>query len=38
MKTTVEKNVGTIIQIIGPVMDIQFSAGILPSIYNALII
>ena len=38
MKTTVENNVGTITQIIGPVMDIEFSAGNMPSIYNALIV
>lgn len=31
-------NVGTIIQIIGPVMDISFSPGKMPSIYNSLII
>ena len=29
---------GTIIQIIGPVMDISFSAGKMPSIYNALVV
>ena len=38
MKTTVENNVGTITQIIGPVMDIEFSAGNMPSIYNALVV
>lgn len=38
MKTTTEKNQGTITQIIGPVMDIQFSAGKMPSIYNAIIV
>ena len=38
MKTTVENNVGTITQIIGPVMDIAFSAGNMPSIYNALVV
>jgi F-type H+-transporting ATPase subunit beta len=38
MKTTVENNVGKITQIIGPVMDIEFSAGKMPSIYNALIV
>jgi F-type H+-transporting ATPase subunit beta len=38
MKTTVENNVGTITQIIGPVMDIEFSAGNMPSIYNAIIV
>jgi len=38
MKTTVENNVGTITQIIGPVMDIEFSAGNMPSIYNAIVV
>ena len=38
MKTTVKNNVGTITQIIGPVMDIEFSAGNMPSIYNALVV
>jgi len=30
------KNVGTIVQIIGPVVDVEFEAGHLPAIYNAL--
>ncbi len=37
MVTTAEKtNVGYITQIIGPVLDIKFTAGALPKIYNAL--
>jgi F-type H+-transporting ATPase subunit beta len=31
-----EKNVGKIVQIIGPVIDVEFEAGHLPDIYNAL--
>src|SRR6267154_277518 len=31
-----ETNVGTIVQVIGPVLDIEFQAGHLPEIYNAL--
>src|SRR5437773_2071056 len=31
-----DKNVGTIVQIIGPVIDVEFEAGHLPEIYNAL--
>lgn len=38
MKSTVNSNTGTILQIIGPVMDISFPAGKMPSIYNSLII
>nr|AEW12992.1 ATPase beta subunit [Strombomonas acuminata] len=38
MKSTVNLNTGTILQIIGPVMDISFPPGKMPSIYNSLII
>ncbi len=39
MVTTAEKtNVGYISQIIGPVVDVRFSAGQMPRIYNALVI
>nr|AEW12961.2 ATPase beta subunit [Colacium vesiculosum] len=38
MKSAVNVNEGTILQIIGPVMDISFSSGKMPSIYNSLII
>ena len=38
MKSTVNLNSGTILQIIGPVMDIAFPPGRMPSIYNSLII
>ncbi|MFW5980408.1 MAG: F0F1 ATP synthase subunit beta [Halanaerobiaceae bacterium] len=30
-----EKNVGRVVQVIGPVVDIEFSSGELPEIYNA---
>ncbi len=36
MVTTVEKNIGYITQIIGPVVDVQFPSGKMPPIYNAL--
>jgi len=35
---TKNKNVGRIIQIIGPVVDISFPQGIVPNIYNAVVI
>jgi F-type H+-transporting ATPase subunit beta len=38
MKPTLSLNTGTILQIIGPVMDITFPAGKMPNIYNSLII
>ena len=39
MVTTAEKtNIGLITQIIGPVLDVKFSNGNMPQIYNALII
>lgn len=38
LKTSVTQNVGTITQIIGPVMDIAFPQGKMPNIYNAVII
>ncbi len=31
-----EKRVGRIVQVIGPVLDVEFEAGHLPEIYNAL--
>ena len=31
-------SVGTVVQVIGPVVDVRFEAGSLPSIYNALVI
>jgi F-type H+-transporting ATPase subunit beta len=36
MVATTEKNVGKIVQIIGPVIDAEFPSGKLPRIYNAL--
>lgn len=39
MVTTTEKqNIGNITQIIGPVVDVEFPAGKMPQIYNALVI
>ena len=38
MKVNSNLNIGTVIQIIGPVMDISFSPGNMPGIYNALVI
>ncbi|HYK40786.1 MAG TPA: F0F1 ATP synthase subunit beta, partial [Thermoanaerobaculia bacterium] len=32
------KNIGHIVQVIGPVLDIEFPDGVLPSIYNAVIV
>lgn len=36
--TSVTTNVGNITQIIGPVLDIAFSPGKMPSIYNCLVV
>jgi F-type H+-transporting ATPase subunit beta len=36
MDTATEQNVGKVIQVIGPVVDVEFAGGHLPSIYNAL--
>ncbi len=36
--TATEKNLGTIVQVIGPVLDIEFAPGHLPEIYSALVI
>nr|AEQ94261.1 ATPase beta subunit [Eutreptia viridis] len=38
MTAAVNSSVGTIVQIIGPVMDIVFPPGKMPSIYNSLIV
>ncbi len=39
MVTTAEKtNIGNIVQVIGPVVDVEFKGGQLPEIYNALVI
>ncbi|NET52974.1 MAG: F0F1 ATP synthase subunit beta, partial [Merismopedia sp. SIO2A8] len=39
MVTTAEKtNIGAISQVIGPVVDVKFSSGQMPQIYNALTI
>jgi F-type H+-transporting ATPase subunit beta len=38
VKTENKTNIGTITQIIGPVMDIEFSQGGLPNIYNAVVV
>ena len=31
-----EKNIGKVVQVIGPVVDVEFPSGHLPSIYNAI--
>ncbi len=36
MAVAVEQNVGKVVQVIGPVLDIEFEPGQLPAIYNAL--
>ena len=36
MATAEQQNVGKVVQIIGPVIDVEFEAGRLPDIYNAL--
>jgi F-type H+/Na+-transporting ATPase subunit beta len=36
MSTAVETKVGRVVQVIGPVIDVEFPAGHLPQIYNAL--
>lgn len=38
MKSSSGLNTGTVVQIIGPVMDISFPSGKMPNIYNSLII
>ncbi|MDB9527965.1 F0F1 ATP synthase subunit beta [Oscillatoria sp. CS-180] len=39
MVTTAEKtNIGYIVQVVGPVVDVEFKGGSLPEIYNALVI
>ena len=38
LKTENKTNIGTITQIIGPVMDIEFPQGGLPNIYNAVVV
>ena len=35
MAVAVAANVGKVVQVIGPVVDIEFEGGLLPSIYNA---
>jgi F-type H+/Na+-transporting ATPase subunit beta len=34
--TPASTSIGTVIQVIGPVVDVEFEAGLLPAIYNAL--
>ena len=36
MATAVTQNVGTVVQVIGPVLDVEFEAENLPELYNAL--
>src|SRR3954463_4504401 len=35
---TTEKNIGRVVQVIGPVLDVEFEPEHLPEIYNALVI
>src|ERR671919_3252766 len=35
---TTEKNIGRVVQIIGPVLDVEFEPEHLPEIYNALVL
>jgi len=35
---TATKNIGTVVQVIGPVLDVEFEPGRLPEIYNALLL
>ncbi|HQR18809.1 MAG TPA: F0F1 ATP synthase subunit beta, partial [Gemmatimonadales bacterium] len=35
---TVATNIGTVVQVIGPVLDVEFEPGQLPEIYNALLL
>ena len=37
-RSTTTKNVGSITQIIGPVLDVTFPPGKMPNIYNALLV
>ncbi len=36
MSTVLEKTQGTVVQVIGPVIDVEFAGGKLPEIYNAI--
>ena len=36
VETSTQQNIGKVTQIIGPVLDIQFSEGNLPAIYTAI--
>ena len=38
VQTKSSKNLGRITQIIGPVLDVAFSPGKMPSIYNAIVV
>ncbi|HMV33846.1 MAG TPA: F0F1 ATP synthase subunit beta, partial [Gemmatimonadales bacterium] len=38
MATATMKNVGKVVQVIGPVLDVEFEPEHLPEIYNALVI
>jgi F-type H+/Na+-transporting ATPase subunit beta len=38
MSTATEQRVGKVIQVIGPVVDVEFQPGQLPAIYNALLV
>ena len=38
MSTVLEKTQGQVVQVIGPVVDVEFPGGHLPEIYNAIVI
>ena len=38
MSTVLEKTQGQVVQVIGPVVDVEFQSGHLPEIYNAIVI
>ena len=35
MSTATEQKIGKVVQVIGPVIDVEFEGGHLPAIYNA---
>src|ERR687894_688701 len=37
-KTPTERNIGRVVQVIGPVLDVEFEPEHLPEIYNALVV
>ncbi|MGH7590788.1 MAG: F0F1 ATP synthase subunit beta, partial [Gemmatimonadales bacterium] len=35
---TATQNIGKVVQVIGPVLDVEFEPGLLPEIYNAILL